>query len=55
MLYLAMAFEILFFVFSSSLDTIKDLYLFWESHFDRQRDFEKLDDFMDVSYQPASN
>lgn len=50
---LTMAFQGFLFVFSTILEIIEDIYLFWESHYDRQRDFEKLDDFIDVSYRCA--
>lgn len=52
MAFFTMAFEILYFVISSiletTLETIEDIYLFVESHYDRDRDFEKIDDFIDV-------
>ncbi|MCJ1464866.1 hypothetical protein MMC07_003481 [Pseudocyphellaria aurata] len=38
-------------VFSTILETIEDLYLFVESHFDTQRDFEKMDDFLDFLFK----
>ncbi|MCJ1271301.1 cingulin-like 1 [Lobaria immixta] len=43
-----MAFQGFLFVFSTILEITEDIYLFWESHYDRQRDFEKLDDFIDL-------
>lgn len=53
MAFFTTAFEILFFVFSSILEIIEDVYLFVESHYDRDRDFEKIDDFLDVRYRRA--
>lgn len=44
-----MAFECFLFVFSTMWEIIEDIYLFVESHFDTQRDFEKIDDFLNVS------
>lgn len=55
---LTVALEFLFgticFVISTIMETIEDVYLFIESHYDRQRDFEKLDNFTDVGYRHAS-
>lgn len=50
---LNIALEFLFFVFSTILEAIEDVYLFIESHFERQRDFEKIDDLVVVSYRHA--
>lgn len=49
MTYLTMLFEAFLFVFSNILEIIEEVYLFAESHFDRQRDFEGVDAFIHVS------
>lgn len=41
-------FLILYFKSSSILEIIEAVYLFVESHYERHRDFEKIDDFTDV-------
>lgn len=48
---LKIALEFLFLSFSTILEDIEDVYLFIESHFERQRDFEKIDDLIVVSYR----
>ncbi|MCJ1269021.1 hypothetical protein MMC22_008909 [Lobaria immixta] len=44
-----MAFECFLFVFSTMWEITEDIYLFVESHFDTQRDFEKIDDFLNFA------
>ncbi|MCJ1464846.1 myosin, heavy chain 13, skeletal muscle [Pseudocyphellaria aurata] len=46
MISFAKAFEILFSIISYLLEITEDVYLFVESHFEREREFEKIDDFI---------
>lgn len=48
----SLAIPILLSVLSTIVETVEDVYLFWESHYERTRDFEKIDDLFDVRHVP---
>lgn len=52
MTFLTMALECFLFIFSNISEMIEDAYLFVKSHFDRQRDFEKRDEFIPLRTLP---